>query len=566
MQSGMRNLAHCIVFIAWFFPRCLALLYPGVYSYDVWVHIGYVKGILSQNHIPLLNPYEYWYYCTPFLHLSTIVIHNFMGLSIIDSFRLFAIILTIVGFFAFYSLFRGILGTNWRSFIAMMLFSLDFDVITQTNSAIPENLALVFLALMLLLVVKLVGFSNKRGELFIAIFIIVFSLVFTHHLTTYFGLLFALSLFVASVLSKNSAERRVSIVISSMLIVSLIVLPIITNPFMAALYGGYFYLVIVCFSALFFICTIFFLKRELIWQWLNKLRSNNAKRLFVILACFAGLGFFLVTLLFYPYNRPVLWVILKFGLFSCLLGLSIAVFPLLPWSNNKTWIFGLFLGISVLTMGISFIYTTVRTFRFAGFGSVRWEAAVSHRHLAFMLIPFAVMSSIALHKLLLHHRKRRNSHHRMILPGITLLLLVFSASGIVNLYAPVGGWYPEWFSHSEIDAALWLGNAAGNKVFVITDLRLSRLMAGMFPMGFSQLRFLQLNQMILANTTLIFDDPRSHQRSIYFMTSELMETHFMLEKFVVPPIILECSDILDAENSIARIYANSYANIYWKIN
>ena len=97
MQQVLRRLAIAGVFFAWVLPRVLPLLlYPGVYSFDTWYFMGHVESILISNHIPPLSPFEFYYISHPALYLFAIQITYFFGLSLIDAFRVFAVILIIV--------------------------------------------------------------------------------------------------------------------------------------------------------------------------------------------------------------------------------------------------------------------------------------------------------------------------------------------------------------------------------------------------------------------------------------------------------------------------------------
>lgn len=85
------------------------------------------------------------------------------------------------------------------------------------------------------------------------------------------------------------------------------------------------------------------------------------------------------------------------------------------------------------------------------------------------------------------------------------------------------------------------------------------MMQGMFPAGTRCPQFLQLNQSILTNPLQIRSDPRTNERTVYFMTSDLMEAQFIL-KYQVYPLSMECSSLLNATNSLAKIYSRVHAN------
>ncbi len=559
----MKRLAYAVVFMAWVLPRIIPLLfYPGVYSFDAWTHIGYVESILTQNHIPLLNPIENPYTNTPFLHIFACLIYQFFGLSLIDSFRIYASILVVLGFLAFFTLFRSLFGDSWQTIIAMLIFSLDVDVLAQTNCVIPENFALTYLALIISVSIKSVKQEEGYTKWIIMMPILLVVLVLSHQLTSLFGLYFAFALLLASVVSLNSLTRKIGTTLSLALIVSLFGLLILSSPLMVGMFGRYFPLLASGLVIFFIACGLLWLSREKFWNFLRLFKTNRARQLFLFFSCIAGIGFLASVTIFYPYDRPILWTIFKFGLFSCLLGLSISVVPLMPWVDSKTSVIGLFIVISTLVISLSFSYTSIIHLLLLAIGQYSLEVGFSHRHFAFLIIPFAIMSTIAILKLRESLHNSRHLLNRLTLPAIMMLLITFSIGGIYNLYSPIGGWYPEWCKQSEIDQGLWLREKADNQALIVTDGRLIRMMYGMFPRGTTRFDFLPLNQLVLENPMVVFDDPSTYQESAYFMTSDLMEANFILE-FLVHPITLECSNILDRNNFASKIYDNLNANIYW---
>jgi hypothetical protein len=564
MKLEMRWLAYACIITAWVVPRILPLLlYPGVYSFDAWLHIGYTEGILAQNQIPFEYGSQYPYFYVPFMHLFAILIQFYFGLPLIECFRILAAILVLAGFLTFFALFRSILGKGWASIVAMLLFSVDVDVVAQTNCAIPENFALVFLALILLISLKLVTQRESRWQLMIASFLLLPTLVLGHHLTSYFAILFALSLFVASIASQNKPIQRIGAIVGLSFTIGIFALFISTNPRLRYFFSGYYPVIIIGLASL-FLCGFFIhLIRNRLWRWLEILRSVWAKRIFPVLGFIIGIGFFTVTLLFYPYDRSWQWLILKFGFFSCLLGLSVAVLNLMPWADNKTGFIGLCFAVSIILIGVSFIYSASLSLVHVALSYDTLELSIGHRHFTFFIIPFAIISTIALTRLVDKHKQWKGSH-RIILPGIALLLITFSAGGIYNLYVPAGGWYPEWGNQAEIDSALWLQSTADYPSVIISDGRFNTIMNAMYPRGTNLLQFQQMNSSILEDPSTIQEIFPASEAAMYFMTSEFMESHFILE-FLTYPITLDVSAYLDKETAVAKVFSNSAASIYWLI-
>jgi hypothetical protein len=308
-------------------------------------------------------------------------------------------------------------------------------------------------------------------------------------------------------------------------------------------------------------CVAFHFSRNRIWHFLELLRGKTAGRVLVLLGGLAAISFFAATLFYYPYERSWLWIALKFGLFSCLLGLGLAVLRLLPWTDTRTGILGLFIGLSFLVIGGSFGYTGALTLFYASVGRTAVEVFVGHRHIAFLLIPLAVTSALSIYLVCMRVKLKRFPN-LLTIAGLSLLMITFSIGGIWNLYAPAGGWYPEWCNQSEINAGLWLGEAAPLQSIITTDKRLTCMMQGMFPAGTDRFLFFQLDQEILANPMRLQSNPLTHQHEVYFMTSDLMEALFIL-KYLVPPISLQCSNSLNVANSVAKVFAGAHASTYW---
>jgi hypothetical protein len=562
MKLGMQRLAIASVFAAWIIPRIIPLiLFPGTYSYDSWVHMGAAEVIITHNRIPFSGEYYSNLYM-PFLHVFAYLLYIFFGLPLIETFRLFATILVFVGFCAFFAFFRSLLGRGWSSIVAMFIFALDVDVIAQTNSVIPQHLAMIFLALALLAVTSLVKQERTRKEWGVVLLVITCSLPLIHHLTTYFSILFALALLVGSALSQNPSINRFGIPLSTALLVVPLTLLLVANPTANSQFFMYFPIVLPSFALLAITGSVLYITRNFIWKILGKLRKNWVGVIFVILGGLLGIGFFFATLLFYPYDRPLLWIALKFGLLSCLLGLGISVIRVMPWSVEKPSFFGLFIALSFLVVGVSFGFTGLMTLIDASLGRSTVWVFIGHRHFAFLLIPLAIMSTLALYKLVDRQRNMPNLQNRLILSTMTLLLLTFSIGGIYNLYQPIGGWYPEGMNQSEIGGGTWLREVTEPQSFVVTDTRLMIMMQGMFPADTDRFQFIPLQETYLSNPLLIREDSTTYGHSVYFLTSDLMEIYFLCD-YPEQLHSLECSDPLDTANSTAKVYSRLGACVYW---
>ncbi len=564
MKLGMYRLAIASVFAIWVIPRIIPLLlFPGSYSYDSWIHMGATEVIITNNRIPFYGEYYSNLYM-PFLHTLAYLIHIFLGLPLIDTFRLYVAILVLAGFTAFFAFFRNLLGKGWPSVIAMFIFSLDVDVAAQTNSVIPQHLAMVFLSLTFLAALSIVKRTGARKEWLIILLVAVCSLPLIHHLTTYFAVLFVLALLVGSVLSQDSSINRIGIPLSVFLIAVPLALLLLVNPTANSQFLAYFPIILLSLVVLATSVSVLYVTRDWAWRVLKLFRRNWAGKLFFTLGCIAGIGFFFSTIFLYPYDRPVLWIIFKFGLLSCLLTLSISVLRTMPWDIGKSNISGLLVAFSFLVIGASFGITGLLTLIDASLGRSSIWVFIGHRHFAFLLIPVTIMSVVALYKLVETQQKWGRSQNLFVLSTMTLLLLTFSIGGIYNLYQPVGGWYPEGMNQSEIGGGLWLRDMTDTQSFVVTDTRLMIMMQGMFPADSNRFLFLPLQETYLSNPLLIREDSRTQNHSVFLLTSEMMETYF-LRDYPEQLYSLECSDPLDAAKSVAKVYTRFGACVYWLV-
>jgi hypothetical protein len=283
--------------------------------------------------------------------------------------------------------------------------------------------------------------------------------------------------------------------------------------------------------------------------------------MFPFLGFIVGVIFYFSVLLFYPYGRPTSWVGLKFGLFAILLGLSICAIRLLPWIQNQRQIMGFFIMLAIILFGGSFLYSGMLTLMYTAVGIYAIEISIGHRHFTFLLIPFAISATLALFYLKKKHQTPTRPINRLILPKITLLILILAAGNIYNLYHPAGGWYPEYYSHSEIATGHWFQTPSTHQATIATDYRLIRMMYGIGPIDSNWFNLVWLNPELLEDPQLIVNNLSLYQDDVYFFTSELSEANYIIE-FLQPPISIDCSTYLDQTSSVARIYSRETAQVY----
>jgi hypothetical protein len=151
------------------------------------------------------------------------------------------------------------------------------------------------------------------------------------------------------------------------------------------------------------------------------------------------------------------------------------------------------------------------------------------------------------------------------MPTLAIIMLILITGGVINIYSPIGGWYPEGFDNSEIYAGVWLNENAQIPSYVATDLRLTKMLYGLFPRGTARFRFIQMNHTLFVDEDQIMRDFKNLQYPLYFLTSELMENQFINE-FLSHPIQVNCSQALDQSSSVAKIFAIFRSRIYTSIS
>ena len=102
--------------------------------------------------------------------------------------------------------------------------------------------------------------------------------------------------------------------------------------------------------------------------------------------------------------------------------------------------------------------------------------------------------------------------------------------------------------------------------FIATVLVLvAFLLYGFFPRGTARFRFIQLNYSLCYDDGQLLRDFNNLQYPLYFLASDLMETHFVYE-FLSKPIQVNCSQVFEQSSSVAKIYAIFHSRIYTSIN
>jgi hypothetical protein len=331
---------------------------------------------------------------------------------------------------------------------------------------------------------------------------------------------------------------------------------------MVILFRRYSTIIILAVAILIVTLLVLNFKREEVWKLLGKIKSPTFRNLFPFLGVIIFIGSLSTLFLLYPYERSVEWITLKFGLLCFLLGLSFSVFNLLPWLSNRKNVFGIFVVIAIIILGLSFIYPAISTLIDAAIGIRTVETAIGHRHFAFLLIPIIIASTIAVFFIKRDFLSNRSSRSKTIIPIFALLILVLSAGGLYNLYWPIGGWYPEWCNQPEIVTANWVSDNSLIPSTIITDQRLTKLIQGTYPMGSERYTFVFLNPLVLdfiENGTLSNETARSPH---YIFTSALAE-EFSIIEFLYPPIQFNYSSVLDESIFASKIFSTHGSNVYW---
>ena len=236
----------------------------------------------------------------------------------------------------------------------------------------------------------------------------------------------------------------------------------------------------------------------------------------------------------------------------------------MPFTNKNNFL-GLFLVLSALLVGLSFSYTAMQGFLELTLGRLSLEIAFSHRHLAFLLIPFSAMSTIALFRIRNKRKQSDSILSKSVLPVITVIFLILAYGGIFNIYSPVGGWYPEYCNQSEIQTGLCISEISVTRSFIITDRRLNWMMQGMYPIGTNHLQLIRLEYDMIIDPRIIQSDPRTELYPVYYLTSDLMDSNLIFD-YLLPPAKMDVSTVYNENSALAKIFTNIGARVYFLVD
>jgi hypothetical protein len=317
------------------------------------------------------------------------------------------------------------------------------------------------------------------------------------------------------------------------------------------------------------LCVLFgllLISRDRIPIGLSWIRKIIQPRRAVAIGVVFGFLFLFVTVIFYPYERPILWRIIRFGLISALLVLAIMTIPLIVNHIAQDFIVGFTVIWSVLIV-ITFIGSTGISFIQ---GTLAFFTVFSHRHFPYLIITLTIIGSLGLGFWLFSNRQRPRQKTRVQKKTSSILLYTIIAflliSGAVNLYVPVGGWHQPWCSENEIQGGDWLVNYRGTPSVTISDGRLGVLVQGLVPN-------IPSSNIIEPISPDLIQNPPSLTNSVkgYFFISTRLETEYMVSEriglvifvfFTIPPTTLSSRIYLDNNTIVNRVYSNFEVTIY----
>jgi len=560
MRVQLRHATLAAIFSLWVLLRFFPLAaFPGLYSLDAWIHLGYCLGIAQYNRIPTVDPIEFPYYHMPLLHLFTLLLHHLLGLQLMVSLKMATAFFSAASFLSFYLLFRALLAKEWQIQTSMLVLALSADVTAQMNAPIPEAAGLFLLPLALHALLRVNRRFPVSGQRVIVLTLLIAVLVLTHHLATLFFILACLALLAGQLLARRKGESFHPILITLYALgLSLGLIPV-TNPFVVREVALHLLWVAFFISA----CCAFFLllagaqkKFHAILVWVSRLLSSIRAP---IVGAIIGSIFLLLAVTLYPYARPVLWRLLKFGLPAMLLSLSISVTPFLSERARSSLLEAFTISWFTLLI-LTFTGSTLLSL-LSSPTTLTLESVLASRHLTYLITVSTIIAVIGLEYWLLSAPGlpfKAGKYRLGVTATIVGLFGLLLVGGAANLYAPVGGWHKSWCSTSEIQGGVWLVTNRGNQSITATDARLGTLLQGLAPLLPSNHSIVLLTEEQLTTPLLLSN---ATGKNGFFFVSERMEREFMVN-FVIPPFALSCHDALDQHCCIPRIYDSTTVTIY----
>jgi hypothetical protein len=551
-----------IVFAAWLLPRIFPLAaYPGLYSYDAWTHLGYSLALLQNGHIPLVNYANYSYYVHPAMHVLALMLYYYLGLPVGICLQVLTILLPFLLFLTFYVFLRAILKTEWQVQTGMLILALSPDVLAASNAALPEALALSFMALGFALIVKMIRQQQSIIQNSVLLAIATICLYLSHHLATLMFCLgcigFCICLLVLRRRRLWSIGLPVTVVPAATGLILLLTFDPFTQGFLTYLLPRYALLLVL----LIFVTVLLIMLGPRILGWIERIRARTPSWLPATSGIIFALVLLVLLISFYPTERPLDWVVYKFTPLTILVTLAGVVASRVASRKNPEAFelaFPLFwLGI----LGVTFIISTLLAFaRPASWQLLTIEASLAHRHFTYITIATIPLACTFLAIFVQPYIHRKNERVRLwrrtFAVGLVALLGCTLVVASCNVYAPAGGWYPTWFSESEIDAAFWLAQTRGAASTTVTDQRLVALFRGVSP-------YLPSNNSVKPFILSYLTNPiqASGKGNTYYFVTNVMEAQFMAD-FSTPPSSIAIRAHFDPNERLARIYASAAATIY----
>ncbi|MFW9986966.1 MAG: hypothetical protein ACFFDJ_10435, partial [Candidatus Odinarchaeota archaeon] len=531
MRIKLQSVTLIGLFAFWIFVRLLPMVfYPGLYGFDVWTHLGYTYGIFFTNQIPPVHIPNYPYYAHPALHITALLLSTSLGISIYDSFFLLATILPIISFISSYVFLRTILPKIWLVQLALLILALNPDFLAQTNSVIPEALALVFLFLSLTIIINTLRTPKLLKRMIIPLIAVILALYLTHHLATLIFTFACTAIFLGVVILRKRDEIMIGIPLIIIPAIICLTLLLFFDPFvMGLIQKASIQLLYLVIFAIFSVVILGILGPKLLP--VLELISKKIKYKEVLV------GFIIVIILFgiwlfYPLPRSGLWLFIKFLPLAILLGLSGSFTFILFAMKNSFRQLGISLLIWLAILSMAFLSFTLLAFLDpSSWVILTAEVALAHRLFTYMVIVTAPLASLAiwyfLRKQVLTSVSQKSQIRKLVSVGVILIIGIASSAGAWNVYNPVDGWHQTWFSLSEIQGANWLIYQRGEQSITATDGRLQNL----FP-GFGPLIPTNHDVVIIEPELAIFKTINNSKTFIFI--SDILERRFMLN-FATPP-------------------------------
>jgi len=436
---------------------------------DYGIYYGITDDFLK--HPQLFRPYSGWgtsYVYFPVLYIVTAMFQGITGLGLDFLMPRVAPIFGGLTVPLLYLIVKEILGNRKVALAAAAFLTADPFQLYITSHAAPMTMGHFFMCLTILFFIKYRKNRFWTGPLYVSTILLIAS----HHLTTYFYILFIFILLIYRNLQSkewtpNLKEDLFYFIMTVTITFAywiLIATPVFRGDFESAVHMNP-WIVVVAFYAI--ILSIFFVLPRLRKQsWFQRIVAykpswptpkEDLAKVGVTVTC--GVAFTLFFALHNIYDTTFIFlpssVLYLLPLFI-ILGLCITGYRYLDRFPDRAYIKAW-----LMSIGISFIFAVI----------TRNQAIYSFRHLEYFSYPFSVMAGVAVWEM---RRYLKKENLRKVFTVAVGALVVASAATAFSVQSSTSG-FEESISSEAMDAVGWMKDNLPHNCTVASDHRLSQI-------------------------------------------------------------------------------------------